>query len=327
MGATWIAKPIAALNQSEIKLWKRLSHHNTPVSQTLAWGKSIDSIHGKSILVFSPERNISGLFMIEGSRAECVNGPVLDWTSIQDASSLNEQVSLVVYALHQSHPQTTEVLLRPRLLESQFKFLEQHLAFPIEQCDQAQTMTLALKGDEQSLFLSLPAKIRHEIKRAENSNIEYSVRDARENLENFWSRTVEFYQSKSLFIPPHEWIKSLITNSVDPISSSIITVRHQPSQSVSEIMILHLHGISFYFYAYEMRTESCPNISLNTYAQWQALCLSQTKGSHTYDLNGLLHPSQKSEDDHHYRGVDFYKRKFKGQELNYFSPLIQFGAT
>jgi hypothetical protein len=51
------------------------------------------------------------------------------------------------------------------------------------------------------------------------------------------------------------------------------------------------------------------------------------RGSHTYDLNGLLHPSQNSEDDHHYRGVDFYKRKFKGQEVTYFSPLIQFGST
>ena len=326
MSASWIVKPIRDLSVDEIRQWNELRFAQAPLSQTLAWGNAIESLNGNSVVVFSPERKVSAVYVIFEDEAECINGPILNWQSINNAEDLNEQISMAVYALHQGHPYLKTIKIRPRLDQKNFLFLAKNLAFPIDQTDLAQTMLIPIADSEQKQWLQIPPRVRHEINRATHAGVKTESIRFEDGISDFWRKTRSFYESRSLFMPEEPWIHALLNHQNESIlEGEIIRASHTDSDSVSEILVLHTFDVSYYFYAHEQRSENCPNISLNACAQWAAIRSSLIKGSLYYDLNGTLHPEHSSPDNNSYSGVDQYKRKFKGKELDYFSPVICFG--
>ncbi|NDG85943.1 MAG: hypothetical protein EBX52_13020, partial [Proteobacteria bacterium] len=161
--ANWISKPVSALSQQEQELWRAMRLPDLPLSQELSWGRAVLAIESGAWIVFSPERRVSALFMISGTDAECVNGPVLDWSGIESARELNERIGTVVYALHQAHPALQNIRLRPRLLKEQFEFLRTHSAFPLDQVDRACTAVIRLKSTPEEQWRALPGRVRHEV--------------------------------------------------------------------------------------------------------------------------------------------------------------------
>ena len=349
MSASWIVKPVSELTKEELEKWHALRFPRLPLSQSIAWATAAESVSGNCVLVFSPERKVSALYLISGDQAECVNGPILNWESIHDHEDLNEQISMAVFALYQGCPWLQNIRIRPRLDQNHFLFLAKNSAFPIVQTDLAQTMVIELDDSEEKMWMNLPTRIRHEINRARSAGVETETVDLDGHLSIFWENTRKFYQSRNLFVPEEPWIRSLLDHfssactrttpsnigfadgSSDPKSvyttensAQIIRAAHPASGSVSEILVLHTHDVSYYFYAHEIRGESCPNISLNACAQWEAIRSSAKRGSLYYDLNGILHLEHRNAEHDSYAGVDRYKRKFKGKEIEYFSPLITF---
>jgi hypothetical protein len=326
MSASWIVKPVSDLSPEEREQWHSIRFSRIPLSQTLAWAAAAESVSGNCVLVFSPERKITALYLISGNQAECVNGPVLNWESIRSPEDLNEQISMSVFALHQGCPWLQNIRIRPRLNQKNFLFLAKNSAFPIIQTDLAQTMLIELDDSKEKMWNQMPARIRHEIHRARSAGVITEIIDLENNLGQFWDNTRRFYQARGLFAPEERWIRALLSshtlNGCD--SAQIIRASHPASGSISEILVLHTHDVSYYFYAHENRNESCPNISLNACAQWEGIQSAATLGAAYYDLNGILHPEHQSAENETYQGVDFYKRKFKGKTLDYFSPLISF---
>jgi lipid II:glycine glycyltransferase (peptidoglycan interpeptide bridge formation enzyme) len=321
MNASWISKPLSRLTDEDRLLWQKTDFQNLPLSQSLDWGHSVLSTGAQCILVFSPERKVSALFMIHAQKAECVNGPVLDWNSISSAQALNEQISMTVHALMKSTPGLTEIQLKPRLGTNEFEFLSRNLAFPIELTQEAATMLLQLETNEKAQWDSLPSKIRHEINRAQNESIQIQSRPGHENLESFWEKASEFHHSKGLFIPDFSWANTLTKSKIDSVST-IHSALHPGSGSISECLVLRHRKHAVYLYAYEIRNAGLPNISMNALLQWEAMKNCIQEGCQVYDLNGISILSDPEGDN--FSGVDQYKRKYKGEVVHYHSPLIRF---
>ena len=294
-----------------------------PLSQGIAWGRAIRAAGGECFVVFSPERRVSALFMISGNEAECVNGPVMDWTRTPSAQELNEQFGMVVYALHQSLPHLKSIRLRPRLSQEGLQFLQANLAFPMDRIDQARTRLIVLESTREHQWNALSPRIRHEISRAQRSGVRVTVRSAQERFPDFWSQVRPFYQARGLYVPEASFVEALLQDS--ELRGQVISATHEPSQSVSEILVIDYKGVAYYFYAHESRGEGCPNVSLNACAQWEAMKELISRGVKGYDLNGLIHPENQKGENEAYRGVDAYKRKFRGETVDYASPLICFG--
>jgi hypothetical protein len=106
----------------------------------------------------------------------------------------------------------------------------------------------------------------------------------------------------------------------------LISASHEQSESSGEMLLLLCGGVGIYFFAHETRSETCPKISLNVCAQWEAIKICIRTGVRHYDLNGVSDPNSIEEGKESYSGVDFYKRKFKGREVLYFNPIICFGS-
>ncbi len=327
MSATWIAKPLFSLQPRECSLFQGIIGPLHPLSQTLEWASALQTSADVPFLVFCPERKISAVFLVSGTDAECVNGPVLNWERIHTARELNEQVSLVVYALHQSNPTLRNIRIRPRLLEEQYRFLNSNLAFPVDRVDEARTMILDLRENVQDQWFALPSRIRSEILRAERSGVQVSQKPFHEELNRFWSQTRDFYQKRNLFAPEETWLRALLLGHADSVLQPVLLEAiHPESGSQAEVLLLLFGKIGLYFFAHETRSESCPNVSLNACAQWEAIQICIRSGVRHYDLNGISASGADSGHRDSFQGVDFYKRRFKGREVSYFSPVICFGA-
>ena len=294
-----------------------------PLSQGIAWGQAIRATGGECFVVFSPERRVSALFMISGEEAECVNGPVMDWARAPSPQELNEQFGMVVYALHHSLPQIKSIRLRPRLSQEGLQFLQANLAFPIDRVDQARTLVILLESSIENQWKALASRIRHEISRAQRAGVQVNSRDAKDRLNDFWEQVRVFYRSRGLYAPELSFIETLLQDS--ELRGQLISSVHEATQSVSEVLVIEYKGVGYYFYAHEIRGKECPNLSLNACAQWEAMKTLISREVKAYDLNGILHPENKGEEILGYVGVDAYKRKFKGEVVDYASPLICFG--
>ncbi|MBU6154612.1 MAG: hypothetical protein KGP28_09955 [Bdellovibrionales bacterium] len=327
MNGSWVAKPLFALSDAEKILYRDLYVPGFPLSQTLEWGYALRDEVQVPFVVFSPERRVASLFTVSGTLAECVNGPVLDWSRIHSARELNEQVSMVVYALHKSNSGLRSIRIRPRLQEKEFVFLREHLAFPLDQVDEARSMILDLQETEDAQLRALPARIRNEISRSLRSGVRVVSRETSDGISDFWGFTREFYRERGLPLPEEEWIRGLLFGNRDwALKSKLISAFHEESGSQASLLLVWFGGVALYFFAHEIRTSSCPKISLNVCAQWEAMMACIRSGVRHYDLNGVLAPHEASKEAEPYRGVDFYKRKFKGREVEYRSPTICFGA-
>lgn len=304
-------------------LWRDALISGMPLSQTPEWGRAAAELQTEAFLIFSPERRTSALFLVSGSEAECVNGPVLDWDRIHDSKDLNEQISMSVYALLQAAPGVSKVMLRPRLDQAQFERLQAGLAFPIDGVDRSCTLQIPIQASRKEQWRDLSPRIRHEVTRGLREGAVASRLELESGLEGFWERVSPFYRARNLVIPSLNWVRRLLDEK-GGISGDLISVRHESSQSLSEILVLQSGASGIYFYGHESRGRSCPNISLNALAQWEALQWARERGASFYDLNGLRHPEATETAD--YLGVDRYKRKYRGQEIFYFNPRIVFAG-
>jgi hypothetical protein len=325
--ADWISKPVSALNDQELALWRAMRLPALPLSQEISWGRAALAIGRDARVVFSPQRRVSALFLISGDQAECVNGPVLDWPRIGNSRELNEQLGMVVYALHRAVPGLRSILLRPRLSGSEYEFLRNHSAFPVDRIDRASTVVIPVGSSCEWQWQALPGRIRHEVSRAHRAGARARVRDAKEGFAGFWDSLLAFYQKRSLFAPELRFMEALLGQ--EGVRAWIVTSRHLSSASEAGVLVVNTQETAFYLYAYEERTEECPNISLNALAQWDALRLMIDAGIQNYDLNGILNPLERSDVAHEggaggFRGVDAYKRKFKGVQVDYIIPSIVF---
>ena len=325
MIGSWIAKPLSSLGAEERSMYRALYRPDFPLSQSLEWGHALSAPNRQPFVVFSPERRVAALFTVSGDEAECVNGPVLDWERIRDSKVLNEQISMSVYALHQAKPSLRSIRLRPRLGARDFEFLRDHLAFPIDRMEHARTMILDLAHSESEQWMNLPPRIRSEIKRSARCGVRVESSPAGGVVSGFWRKTRDFYLARGLPIPDENWIQSLLLGTGEwGIESEVITAIHEESQSEASLLLLRFGGVGIYFFASEKRGPECPNLSLNVCAQWEAVRVCIKAGLRFYDLNGILSSRPKDGEMDPYRGVDFYKRRFKGREVEYCNPLIRF---
>lgn len=329
--ANWISKPVSALSPNEQSLWRSMGLSNPPLSQDLSWGRAAMAIGSGAWVVFSPERRVSALFLISGDEAECVNGPVLDWPRIDSARELNEQLGMAVYALHQACPGLKSIRLRPRLSPAEFEFLRAHSAFPVDRIDRACTSVIPLRASQEEQWRSLPGRIRHEVSRSFRAGVRVTERDAGEDLAGFWNKVLPFYAKRGLYAPGPAFMEAMLGGG--GIRGRVFTAALSASGVESEagILVVDSGETGFYLYAYEERAEGCPNVSLNAPAQWEALKHLIGQGVRRYDLNGILHPQERSlapegPDLEGFRGVDAYKRKFKGDAVEYVVPSLGFGG-
>lgn len=340
MSGAWIAKPLASLSSVERTLFQEIRSSGTPLSQSLAWTDAAAAVRGNPFVVFSKDRGVSAVFLMEDSQhgagrsgliAECVNGPVLAWDRIRGSQELNEQISMVVYALHQTHPHLESILIRPRVSESQLQFLKNHCAFPIHSVDEARTLVLDLDETESLQWGHLPSGIRSEVSRAQRAGVRAVRVPWMKGLSSFWQATREYYRDRGVFVPGEEWIRALTPESPGAIPKDskieihLIAAEHSESSSVAELLMVIHEGTGYYLFAHERRGAGCPKLSLNLLAQWEALRICIESGARCYDLNGVSNPQSQKEMEDSFRGVDFYKRRFKGREVVYFQPLIVFG--
>jgi hypothetical protein len=323
MGATWIAKPVKSLSAGDLSAWQSLDWGpNLAPSQTPAWGRAGLILGVEPILVFSPERTVSALFFRNGSEAECVNGPVYDWTRIASPGEQNELIGMTVHALLQCRPEITRVTLRPRMAESDLEGFLGRSAFPADGVDRSATLMLNLDiRDEKTLFESLGPRIRHEVSRAERAGVITEVADTGSGIGPFWERCAKLYSAKQLWLPPLEWIQALM-NTPDR-GTFIVRSTHPSTGSLGELLIFSTGSRAFNLFAAETRAPDCPNLSLNAPAQWAATKVLRNLGIQTYDLNGISHPDAESTPG--FEGVNAYKRKFKGREMRFAHPLLRFG--
>ncbi len=322
MGATWIAKPVRALSADEIDRWHTLDWgRNLSPSQTPAWGGAGKVLGVEPILVFSPERRISALFFTKGNEAECVNGPVHDWSIPGSATEQNELIGMTVHALLKCRPEVTQVTLRPRMTEVELGHFIERSAFPSDRVDRSSTMTIPLETPgESSLFESLGSRIRHEVRRAVRGEVTTEVHDAEKVIEPFWERCSDLYKKKALWLPPIEWIRSMVN---DPHQRALfVRSLHLPTGSLCEVLSVSPGPVAFNLFSVESRNPSCPNLSLNAVAQWTTAKILRERGLQAYDLNGIAH---RDSQDSGFTGVDAYKRKFKGRIIEFAHPMLRFG--
>ena len=323
MGATWIAKPVKALTAGETAEWRCVEWGtNLAPSQTPAWGMAGLHLGVEPILVFSPERRISALFFRNGTEAECVNGPVYDWSRIETGTEQNELIGMTVHALLKCRPEITRVTLRPRMpADNLTPFLERS-AFPEDGVDRSSTSIVNIESSSDSeLFQNLGSRIRHEVRRSERSGVRSEILDTSSALDGFWQRCSELYRDKELWLPPIGWIRTLADQSQNGVS--IFRSTHPTTGSLCEVMTFAVGTQAFNLFAAETRSPDCPNLSLNAVAQWEAIRTLRSQGIRAYDLNGIAHPMTETPGT--FRGVDAYKRKFKGRLIEFAHPLIRFG--
>jgi hypothetical protein len=322
MGATWIAKPVMALSADEIDLWHSIDWGlNLAPSQTPAWGRAGTLLGVEPILVFSPERKTTALFFKKGNEAECVNGPVHDWSCLESATEQNELIGMSVHALLKCRSGISQVTLRPRMAEKDLGLFMEKSAFPADRVERSSTLTIPLEtSDETTLFESLGPRVRHEVRRALRADVATEIHAAGKIIEPFWQRCSELYTKKQLWLPPLEWIRTLVD---DPYQrASIIRSTHLPTGSLCEVLTVGTGTVGFNLFSSESRNPPYPNLSLNAVAQWTTAKFLRESGFRIYDLNGIAHHDSQEPG---FRGVDAYKRKFKGRILEFAHPMLRFG--
>jgi hypothetical protein len=271
-------------------------------------------------VVFSPEREISAVFILSDGRAECVNGPVFSWATLRSAEEQNELIGMCVHALLKSSPRTTSVSLRPRLEEKELTLFERRSAFPFDSVDQSATLEFDLRIESEGrLRQSLGPRIRHEITRSLRAGAETAIIDPGSGIADFWGKVMPFYRKRGLWIPDLTWAQALCRGPDARIR--IYRTVHPASGAEDQALVLKSGSRAYNLFSCSKRSEA--NLNLNALTQWTALCDQRAAGVLTYDLNGILHPSASEVES--FRGVDLHKRKFKGIEIRHSNPLIRFG--
>jgi hypothetical protein len=321
MASTWIAKPFSALTANELQAWAGMRNASLRApSQTLAWAEASLTLGAGCHVIFSPESEISAVFILGEGHAECVNGPVFDWNALRSAEEQNELIGMCVHALLKSAPKTTSVSLRPRLEENELNLFEKRSAFPFDSVDRSATLEFDLQVEsERRLLQSLGQRIRHEINRSLRAGSQTTIIDPVSGIVDFWGKVMPFYRSRGLWIPDLTWAQAMCRG--PDVAIRIYRTVHPASGAEDQALVLKSGNRAYNLFSCSTRGEA--NLNLNALTQWTALRDQRASGVLKYDLNGILHPSASESGS--FRGVDLHKRKFKGIEVRHSNPLIRFG--
>jgi hypothetical protein len=303
----WIAKPLKALSSDEAFFFEKLiSEKNAPLAQTIVWGKAIEASGLEVYLAFETEKLIGGLAYFFDGQMECINGPMLNWSS----DSINEELATFVYALTKANKFTKKVFIKPRWPKVDEVNFSSHLKFPIHSFEDSATKILNLKT-ASDLREFLGPKIKHELSRVEKFLPEIEFPDI--SMEEFYEGLKNKYDQDNAYLPSLAWFQGL--------SDYKIFSAKMRDQILCEILVIKHISTLTYLFAFEQRTEKAPNISLNLLLQFKILECCKTEGIEFYDLGGY---KENILQDDNYWGVKVFKDKFPGEVNRYTSPVFIF---
>ena len=204
----WIAKPISALSEGEKSLW-RFAHRSVrgPLSQTLSWAAASELGTDGSFVVFQPTEGVGGVVFRWRSASgkyqyECVNGPLLDWDSKDQAPRQLATFAQAVTQLGNFESLTIRPRWETQTLESRLENL------PVEpfQTDLAATIQIQLSEARPQERLSRAAL------RAEKAgaSLERMPLVPGPELTALAGRLQSFARANGFSTPPAEWFEKWI---------------------------------------------------------------------------------------------------------------------
>lgn len=310
----WIAKPVASLSQEEKSSWNSISGQ-MPLAQTLFWAQAIDSLAGKSFLIFNPKEKVGGIVFLsdQPGQYECVNGPFLDWDNTQ---SIPRQLATFAMAVSRLDKNFRSLILRPRWEGSEIEKRLKNLPIPAQSWSSAATLLIPILKNADLQLQALSPRLRRTLRQTWRQKIQTTCCPANfENLPSFVPALQEFSKSRGFVVPPLSWFITLC--STKEADFWIVTSQIE-LQSKTQILICQFGKKVYYLFGYDQRIPSTP-ASLSTAAQahWSALLFCQELGVESYDLNGYLIDAPTH---HPYYGVCQFKEQFSGTVIRYDVP-------
>jgi hypothetical protein len=257
-------------------------------------------------VAFETEKLIGGLAYFFDGQMECINGPILNWSS----DTINEELATFVYALTKARKETSKVFLKPRWAKEDEVNFSSHLKFPIHSFEDSATKILTL-CDSLDLKDYLGPKIRHELSRV--AKFENEIELSQKSMNEFYRGLKHKYDLDKTYLPDLAWFKAL--------SDYKIFSANLKDQILCEILVIKNNSTATYLFAYEERNELAPNISLNLLLQYKILEWCKSESLDFYDLGGYKE-NITNEDD--YWGVKVFKDKFPGEVVRFTSPVFIF---
>jgi lipid II:glycine glycyltransferase (peptidoglycan interpeptide bridge formation enzyme) len=329
----WIAKPISALTELEVRLWAEIEGE-LPLAQSLSWAHATQAVGGRAFLVFSPDEKVGGIVfstssdLAFGGQYECINGPYLQWDNPETSP---RQLATFVMAAAKLSPHFRSIRIKPRWLTGEVARRCAHLPIEIFSQTGASTVVVPLLSDVGAQFTRLSARLRRSLKICQKEAVQTT-------WEPFVSQLSRFGEEKKFTVPALAWFEAwygtakfwLATarKNEDPDSAAEngdkINSSYSPGAGVTSPLataqiLVCLHGATaYYLFGYEKRNDSVHSaLSVSAAAHWEAMRQSRLLGAKNYDLNGYL---LDAEPTHPYFGVTRFKDQFAGQIVRYEVP-------
>ena len=318
----WIAKPSFRLTQKEVIQWQEIEA-NLPLSQRMCWAKAIETVSGKTFLVFDPIEKVGGMvFSPSPGKYECINGPHLDW---DDPARLPRQLATFAHAVTRLQNGFSELHLAPRWIAQEAAKRLTHTPIEPSEVSKAATLVIDVRNNAADQLRGFSSRLQRTLNR--NLKIPYQVETipcSKENTEGFVCEMVPFARNKGFSVPPLEWFQSLTGSTFN--SSNFWLTRVWLEQFRCEILFSLEGKKASYLFGFEKRepqadgsvgSELGNRLSLSSLAQWETLLFCSSQGIEKYDLNGYVVHAPQS---HPYAGVNEFKKQFNGNIIEYWVP-------
>lgn len=324
----WIAKPVSQLTQNEMASWLALEPL-LPLSQKLCWARAIESVQGRSFLVFSPDEKVGGLVFCTAPQSfECINGPFLDW---DDPATATRQIATFAQAVSRLSPRFQSLTVRPRWSPEQLERRLENLPIAPTQVARAATVVIPIQKDLTEQFNKLSGRLRRTIRVGQRKSIQTcSSLVTPTLLAEFVPKMAQFATSQGFITPPLDWFLQLTKGGGAETESTgtggspqfwLISSSYSEAEKIRSLcqILICIEGPSAsYLFGYENRAPGIAgSISTSAAAQWEALTICIKEGVHQYDLNGYM---PEADSEHPYYGVSQFKKQFNGEVVNYRAP-------
>ena len=213
----WIAKPLQSLSIAERSAWYELEP-KLPLAQTLAWGKAIEAVAGRTYLIFNPEEKVGGLVFsgatgpgsAEGpGHFECINGPYLHW---DDPNAISRQLATFAMAVARVDHSFRSLCLRPRWNAGKNENAERIASVPVPLYNQthAATWIVPILKTPVDQFQALRGRLQRTLRRAQSLGVagRWEKLDPA-LLDPFVKALREFGAAHDFTVPPVSWFKAL----------------------------------------------------------------------------------------------------------------------